>query len=379
MPSDQHPTTPPSHLPLDILLAVDVDVGWQVGLTTLPGQVTPTDALPLSHPDGATATFDAEYTALITNRDGVRELRDVVIGAIINRQADLGTEFFIQNFGSAFYRVVACTECAEASECPRCNKSGCVTEIFRPYLIGLCSVKGVHEPYASRASAAAIPDLPLAPPMVAPGPPLPTLPSRRPTRHWLWTVPVAALATVMMAISIGLRSMYEAEGPKRPPEAASVASPLAPVPAPVITPPTTPTPAPAAELPAPLSPAEAPAVETPPPAETAFTEPPRKPVPPAVVAAPAPPAAPAAPASAPATPSVPAAVDKNAPVARLQTALAQLTVYHGPVTGVLDVPTRQALTEFLAMVPAPVRAQYGIRMAALAEAAVRHEFALKSK
>ena len=74
-----------------------------------------------------------------------------------------------------------------------------------------------------------------------------------------------------------------------------------------------------------------------------------------------------------------AAVAKSAPVIRLQTALTQLDLYHGPINGVLDGPTHQALSQLLSMVPAQVRAQYGLRSAALAEAAARHEFPLKQK
>ncbi len=372
MPSDQHPSAPPSHLPLDILLAVDVDVGWQVGLTVLPGQVTPSDALPLSSPDGVTAAFDAEYTALISNPDGVRELRDVVINAIASHQADIGTEFYIQNFGSAFYRVVACTECFEALECPRCNKAGCVTEIFRPYLIGLCSVKGVHEPASPHPGALMAEPLAQAAAGVAANRPLLAPPEPRPTRHWLWTVPLAALATVVMAISIGLRSKYESTPAKLQPEPPALVS-IATVPPDALGEPAQPgaatESAPRSAASSQLSGPSEPLPLAPDHADAALVEPVRKPAPPT-------PSAP--PAAAPA-PASPAQVEKSSPVARMQSALMQLNFYQGPVNGVLDVPTRQALTAFLALVPAPVRAQYGIRMAALTEAAVRHEFALKSK
>ena len=364
MPSNQHLSTPQSHLPLDVLLAVDIDVGWQVGLTTLPGKVPPGDAFPLTDPDNVTHVFEAEYNALMADPEGLRVLKEAAANALMLRHVDIGTEFYLKDFGSAFYRVALCYECPGRLECPKCNKTGYITEVFQPYLVGLCYVKEAQE---QRDPAGAEPTT------GAPAPDRPAAPPRQPSKRWSWSVPVAALATVVMAVSIGLRFMYESEGPKPPPELARASAPPEPAPPPLAPPPA---PSVAAEAPAQAPTPPPPAPETAAKAEpgTEFaipSEPPRKPpAPPAILPPPPPPSSPA---------QTEPAVAKASPVARLQTALTQLDLYHGPISGVLDGPTRQALSQLLSMVPPQVRTQYGLRSAALAEAAARHEFPLKQR
>ena len=366
MPSNQHPSAPPNHLPLDVLLAVDIDVGWQVGLTTLPGKTPPGDAFPLTDPDNVTHVFEAEYNALMADPEGLRQLKEAAANALMLRHVDLGTEFYLKDFGSAFYRVALCYDCPGRLECAKCDKTGYVTEVFRPYLVGLCYVKEAAEPRdpASDESTGGEPA-----PRQSPAP-------RRPSpKRWSWSVPVAVLATVVMAISIGLRFMSESEGLKYPPEPSRVTAQPEPAPPP---PPVVPAPGPPDEtrVPAPAPPLPPPeaAQEVEPETEPAIPgEPPRKPPAPPLAASPAAPDETAVPVKA-----EPAAV-KNAPVVRLQTALTQLGLYHGSVNGVLDGPTHQALTQLLSMVPPQIKAQYGLRSAALAEAAVRREFELRQR
>ena len=196
MPSNQNPSAPKSHLPLDVLLAVDVDVGWQVGLTVLPGKTPPGDAFPLTDPDNVTHVFEAEYNALMADPEGVRVLKEAAANALMLRHVDIGTEFYLKDFGSSFYRVALCYECPGRLECPKCNKTGYVTEVFQPYLVGLCYVKEAQE---TRNPDGA--EQPAAKPAPASSPPTPT--RRVSPRRWSWSVLVAALATVVMAISIG--------------------------------------------------------------------------------------------------------------------------------------------------------------------------------
>ena len=357
---------------MDVLLAVDVDVGWQVGLTTVPGKTPPGDAFPLTDPDNVTHVFEAEYNALMADPEGLRLLKEASANALMLRHVDLGTEFYIKDFGSAFYRVALCYECPGTLECAKCNKTGYVTEVFQPYLVGLCYVEEAHEPHEPAAAEPAGGESSPRPPPA---------PRRPPAKRWSWSVPVAALATVVMAISIGLRFMYESEGPRLPAEPThAVALPEPPPVAPAAAPPSAPaftdeTPTPAPPLPGPeptvtLAPETSPAPASPAAAPGHSVAPPRKPV--------APPVVQVAPAIGTPAKTEPAAI-KNAPVVRLQTALTQLDLYHGPINGVLDGPTHQALGRLLSLVPAQIKAQYGLRSAALAEAAARHEFALKQK
>ncbi len=377
MPSDQHPPARHPNLPLDFLLAMDVDVGWRVGLTTLPGQSPPKDGFLLSDTDDVSAAFEAEFLMLVSDPVGLRELKEAVAGAITLRLLEIGSEFYIQDFGSSFYRISVCWDCTDKDECPHCNKTGFVTEVFRPHLLGLCSLKAVHDREDLLAGN------PVNRSALLPPPPRPVRP---PARRWLWTVPIAALATVAMAISSGLRIMYGTEAPSHPPPLARPALPAA---MPSAAPPSQPSPTvtdvptgPAVTEPktAPLVAAPTLAREQPPAAvvpsapavgnDDDVGEPRRKPG--AVVVRPVEPAG--VPSELPAT-----VIEKNWPVIRLQAALAQLKLYHGAVTGVLDEPTRQALTEFVAMVPPKIRVQYGTGVAAMAEAAVRREFLIKEK
>ena len=371
MPSNQNPSAPKSHLPLDVLLAVDVDVGWQVGLTVLPGKTPPGDAFPLTDPDNVTHVFEAEYNALMADPEGVRVLKEAAANALMLRHVDIGTEFYLKDFGSSFYRVALCYECPGRLECSKCNKTGYITEVYQPYLVGLCYVKEAQETRdpgsVEQPGAKPVPDA--APPA-----------RRASPKRWSWSVLAAALATLVMAISIGLRFMYDSEGPKSPPEPAVMATPSeAPV-----QPPSSPA-EPSALRQAPLPPAssateevQAPAPPPPAPPLTVKDEP--RETPPVPDAPPRKPAAvpPVAPgAGSPAKTG--SAVAKSAPVVRLQTALAQLGLYRGPVNGVFDGPTHQGLSKLLSMVPPRVRAQYGLRSAALAEAAARHEFPLNQQ
>lgn len=75
-------------------------------------------------------------------------------------------------------------------------------------------------------------------------------------------------------------------------------------------------------------------------------------------------------------PPAPREVDTRAPVARLQIALGKLGFYQCPVTGERDKATSAALSSFLQAVPADVRQRFGNQVAAMAEAATRHEFPL---
>ena len=351
MPSNQHPFAPNPHLPLDVLLAVDVDVGWQVGLVTLPGKIPPGDSFPLTDPDNVTHVFEAEFNALMSDPEGVRVLKEAAANALMHRQVEIGVEFYLKDFGSSFYRVALCYDCPGRLECPKCNKTGYVTEVYQPYLVGLCYVKQAPEPHNPDGTEAAA---------SAPAPAPPPAARRARSKRWSWSIPVAALATVVMAISIGLRFMYESETKPPPEPVQAVAEPESPPVAPplAVVPP--------APVPPPSAPASATVESDEPEKKPALAEVrPRKPAPPPVAAPSKPPAA--------ANP----AESKNPAVVRLQTALTQLELYHGPVNGEFDGPTHQALARLVAMVPASVKAQYGPRSAALAEAAVKHEFPLK--
>ncbi len=380
MPSDQYPFAPQSHLPLDVLLAVDVDVGWQVGLTVLPGKSPPDDAFPLTDPDNVTHVFDAEFTELMADPEGLRTLKEASINAIMMRHVDIGTEFYIKNFGSSFYRIALCYDCPGKQECSKCNKTGYITEVFQPYLIGLCYVKDATEQRQPDLPDPAVVGAPANPPPRS----HPAKPKPKPKpKRWSWSIPLAALATMVMAVSIGLRFMYESEAPKRPPE---IVRPLEPSPPPATVPPAPAPPPASAPIVTPPEPVLAPA-PTPAPAPPEVVPPPPRPSkppppPPPAPVLPAPAPVHSAPVPTPSPPPPPAAsipAGKNSPVARLQTALAQLGLYHGPITGVLDGPTHQALSELNALVPAPIRTKFGLRSAAMAEAAARHEFELKSR
>ena len=361
MQSDQHSSAPSAFPPQDLLLAADVDVGWRVGLKAIPGQVPPPDGYPLAGDEDVTAVFEAEYLALLRDPASVAEVREAIVQAVLRRMNEVRAEFFVQEFAYSLFRIVVCWDCVSKIDCPKCNKTGFVTEVFTPYLVGYCSIKAVHHARDHQSLS----------PSPEPPPPL----RQRPHRRWLLlTVPIAALATVLMAASIGLRFMLQSGEPSRPTPAfpqpgVHQAAPSLPVPPDL---PSAPALEPRVEADAPPSPPpialDPPGLDDDSPAPP--VEPRRKPVspePPIATTAPPPPAPP------------PAGGDRASPVGRLQTALTQLGFYHGPVTGTLDETTRHALSEFLALVPPPVRAHYGARTAALAEAAARQEFALKGR
>ena len=67
---------------------------------------------------------------------------------------------------------------------------------------------------------------------------------------------------------------------------------------------------------------------------------------------------------------------KETPVKRLQSALSQLGFYQGAITAQRDQTTDLALANFLKAVPLKTKKRYGNQVAAMAEAAVRHEFSL---
>ncbi|MEI8393176.1 MAG: peptidoglycan-binding domain-containing protein [Rhodospirillaceae bacterium] len=383
MPSEQHLPAPHPHLPLDMFLAVDVDVGWRVGLTTLPGQSRPPDGYPLNDTDNVTAAFELEFTALLADPLSLREMKEAVRNALLLRLNDFGTEFYIQEFGFSFYREAMCRDCAGKPECAQCNKTGWITEVFRPHLVGLCTVKAAQEStdFIAIDQATGKPALPGS----GGGR------SRQSLKRWLLTVPVAALATVVMAISIGLRTKYDSETPKRVPELVrselvrpdvarpdlvriEAAKPETLHPGVVAEPSPAPPPAqsesqprsaPNLTVPGPVIPIV--------PAMTMPVDPVRKPGPrirPPIVELPDTPSA-AHPVTAPAGP------EPNKAVVRLQTALTSLQLYQGPISGVFDEPTRHALSQFTARVPPVIKARFGARTAAMAEAAANHEFTLK--
>ncbi|MEI6984746.1 MAG: peptidoglycan-binding domain-containing protein [Rhodospirillaceae bacterium] len=70
---------------------------------------------------------------------------------------------------------------------------------------------------------------------------------------------------------------------------------------------------------------------------------------------------------------------KNWPATRLQTALSSLGFYTGPINGEMDDATKHSLSAFSACVSPTIKAKFGTGVAAMAEAAARHEFALGAK
>jgi hypothetical protein len=148
-----------------------------------------------------------------------------------------------------------------------------------------------------------------------------------------------------------------------------------PAPVPVTPPPlVAPPPVPPASMPA--VPAPGPSSAPSPPATTA------KPAPtvPAAQAPPSPPGPAAASAVLP-RPKPPAAPTTLPPpggaqIVLLQQALTNLGYFHGPLNGVLGPQTRKAVADFTSVVPPAVRQKYGADSLAMAEAALKGEFAL---
>ncbi|CAK0765450.1 hypothetical protein WCLP8_3840008 [uncultured Gammaproteobacteria bacterium] len=339
MQPDQQPLTTLVRHPLELVLGVDVNVGWRLSVATSPGKLSPQHSLEVFDADDINSEFENENSDLLDRTRYANDLAETFIRDVPVWLKEFGKEFEVPGFGRSFHYYTECLDCVDLPECELCGKTGKITHTCRSYLVAVCSVNKV------------VPRLPSPfPPAEGnppPAPPQPTPPRTLKKGHW--AVAAAALATIIMAVSVALRVMLYPELIVQPaPSTQTQCFPAENVPAPAVA------------APPPLEPTPAP----PPLAESDSTppDPLRKPV--------APPEW---------TPPLAEGPEKNAPGLRLQRALSELGFHHGPLTGELDGPTRLALAEFLALVPQPIKSKFGKQVAAMAEAAARHDFNLDAK
>jgi hypothetical protein len=371
MHPDPQPFTTLSRHSLDLILRVDLHVGWRMTVHSSQGQTAPPDSGGTLDTGDVYTFFENRYAALLQGNGSHDALLDAITHAVPVWMREFGTEFEIPGFESCFHQYEMCLDCLDSPECSYCNKTGCVTHVYRSHLVAVCTVNEVFPKPAPSPS--------LPPPSGS----LPSASRLRIRKRWLWTIPVAALATIVMAVSIGLRMMLypevivvqrQASPPASSPQVPEgPAAPESLSPKPPISAETTHAPQPVpgtSPWPSDVPPGPLPDENTTPPTP----EPQRKPSIPTV----RPSASPAPPAPAP----VPAPASGRAvttPTSRLQRALAELGFYRGAISGDLDEATRQGLAEFLARVPPATKSKFGPQVAAMAEAAARGEFTLKAK